>query len=72
MGGKVVMQYTLENPDKVARLVVADMAPKTYKVDYDLIFTALNAVDVDKLNSRSEAEKIVSPYINDFIMRQFF
>ena len=71
MGGKVAMQYTLENPQRVNKLVVADMAPKNYKVEYDLIFAALNAVDLGKLASRSEAEKIVAGYIDDFVMRQF-
>ncbi len=71
MGGKVVMKYALQNPNGVKKLVVADMAPKNYKVDYDLIFSALNAVDLNTIKSRSEAEKVVSGYIQEFGMRQF-
>lgn len=71
MGGKVVMQYTLQNPQNVKKLIVVDMAPKNYRVDYELIFTALNAVDLKTVTSRSEAERIVSGYIDDFGLRQF-
>ncbi len=71
MGGKVVMQYTLQNPKNVKKLIVADMVPKNYRVDYDLIFSALKAVDLKTITSRSEAERIVSGYIDDFGMRQF-
>ncbi|MEQ9425461.1 MAG: alpha/beta fold hydrolase [Cyclobacteriaceae bacterium] len=71
MGGKVVMQFALENPQKVNRLLVADMVPKSYRVDYETIFKALNAVDLNALASRSEAENIVSKYIEEFGVRQF-
>ena len=71
MGGKVVMHYALDYPEKVKQLIVADMAPKNYKVDYDLIFSALNAIDLQTLKSRSEAETIVKQYIEDFGVRQF-
>lgn len=71
MGGKVVMLYALNYPGKVTKLLVADMAPKNYQVNYDLIFSGLNAVDLVNLKSRSEAEKIVSEYIDDFETRQF-
>lgn len=30
LGGKVVMQYAITNPEKVEKLIVADMAPKAY------------------------------------------
>ena len=71
MGGKVVMKYVLENPDQINKLIVADMAPKSYPVDYNLIFSALNAIDIENLKSRGEAERILSSHIADFGMRQF-
>lgn len=71
MGGKVVMKYALENSSKVEKLVVADMAPKSYPVDYDLIFKGLNSIDIGNLNSRNEAEQSLSEYIDDFGMKQF-
>ena len=71
MGGKVVMRYALRQPENVKKLVVADMAPKNYPVDYNLIFQALNAVDIQNIQSRGEAEKAVAQYIEEFGMRQF-
>ncbi|MDA0193472.1 MAG: alpha/beta fold hydrolase [Bacteroidetes bacterium] len=71
MGGKVVMQYALHHPGRVNKLIVADMAPKAYKMDYNLIFEALRSIDIDGLGSRNEAEIVLAQRIENFAMRQF-
>ena len=63
MGGKVVMQYALHHPERVKRLIVADMAPKAYKMDYYLIFHALKSINLNGLVSRNEAENVLAERI---------
>lgn len=57
LGGKVVMQYAITNPEKVEKLIVADMAPKAYPPHHQGIFKALNSVDLNQVTSRQEVEE---------------
>ncbi|MFT4664508.1 MAG: esterase [Polaribacter sp.] len=59
MGGKTAMQFALDNPDMVNKLVVVDIAPKAYVGNHELIFEALFDVPLDTLKSRSEAAKVL-------------
>jgi pimeloyl-ACP methyl ester carboxylesterase len=56
MGGKVVMDIALEHPEKVAKLVVVDVAPVEYEDRHSTVFKALFAVDLRTLQSRQQAE----------------
>ncbi len=71
MGGKTVMQFALTYPQMVDKLVVVDIAPKTYVGGHQVIFEALLSVDLDKLANRKEAEAQLGNYIDDFGVRQF-
>jgi esterase len=71
MGGKVAMLFAVTYPEKVAKLVVADIAPKAYNPHHDDILAALNAVDFSTKPSRSAVETIMTPYVPDFGTRQF-
>jgi len=71
MGGKVAMLLATTYPELVAKLIVADIAPKYYAPHHQTILAALNAVDFSKKPSRAEVEEIVSGYIKDFGTRQF-
>jgi len=57
MGGKTVMKFALEYPDKVAKLIVADIAPVAYEDKHNEVFAALFATDVKNAASREEVEK---------------
>jgi esterase len=56
MGGKVAMGLALQHPDKVAKLIIADVAPVAYEDRHRLVFKALFAVDLRALESRRQAE----------------
>ena len=65
MGGKAVMQFAVDYPDKVDKLVVADIAPRTYAGGHETVFEALFAVDFTKINTRKEVEEILDKHIQD-------
>jgi len=71
MGGKTAMQFALNYPQLVNKLVVVDIAPKTYPGQRHEIFQALSEMDLDRLQSRKEADSLMSKRINDFGVRQF-
>lgn len=71
MGGKVVMKFALTYPDRVEKLIVADIAPREYNRGHDEVFKAIFKVDLSKIQSRKEAEDAMKPYLGDFGTRQF-
>ncbi len=71
MGGKIAMQLALSNPQLVDKLVVLDIAPVTYNPRHQDVFAGLNAVDLNKITSRNDADKHMAPHINEIGVRQF-
>jgi esterase len=71
MGGKVAMLFATQFPDKVEKLVIADIGPKYYKPHHDAILQGLNAVDFSKKPDRTQVDEILKNYIPDFGTRQF-
>jgi esterase len=71
MGGKTAMQTAIEFPDRVNKLIVADIAPKGYPPGHDEIFEALYSIDLAKVHYRSDAEDVLLQKIEDFGVRQF-
>ena len=71
MGGKTAMLYAVTYPEKVEKLIVVDIAPKSYPVHHDFILKGLQALDFEQVKSRKEAEEILKQYIPDFGVRQF-
>ena len=71
MGGKTAMQFALNYPDLVNRLVVVDIAPKGYEGGHQAIFEALFSLDLAKISNRKEADKLLSSKIGEFGVRQF-
>jgi pimeloyl-ACP methyl ester carboxylesterase len=71
MGGKVVMEFALQNPDLTNKIIVADIAPRKYKAGHDDVFEALHAVDLNKIETRKQAEEAMINYLPDFGVRQF-
>jgi esterase len=59
MGGKVAMQLALQQPDAVEKLVVIDIAPKTYRGGHEAIFEAIFALDLATLDDRKTAEQFL-------------
>ena len=71
MGGKTGMLFAVTYPERIEKLIVADIGPKFYPQHHQTILEGLNAIDFSKKPSRNEVEEILSHYITDFGTRQF-
>jgi len=71
LGGKVAMRLALDDPQQVARLVVADIAPVAYPAHHDEVFAALAAVAELAPSSRRAAETCMAQFIDEPGVRQF-
>ncbi|MBS3796847.1 alpha/beta fold hydrolase [Pseudoalteromonas sp. BDTF-M6] len=71
MGGKIAMQVALSKPECVDKLVVLDIAPVAYHSRHDAIFKALHKVANNAVQSRSEADALMSEHIDAQGVRQF-
>ena len=72
MGGKAAMALALMHPDLVTSLVVADIAPVPYDHGQMRYIDAMRAIDLDDLNSRSEAAERLAPLIDPPDLAGFF
>ena len=71
MGGKVVMEFALRNPDAFQKVVVVDIAPRQYPVHHTTILEGLSSIDLPNLKSRGEADKQLAEFIPELGVRQF-
>ena len=71
MGGKTAMLFAVNYPEKVRKLLVADIGPKYYSAHHEDILNGLNPIDFSKMTSRKEVEDKLSNYIPEFGIRQF-
>ena len=71
MGGKTAMQFALQFPERVEKLVVADMAPRAYAPAHDKIFAALLALDLPSFQTRQQIEDALAPEIPNLVLRRF-
>jgi esterase len=71
LGGKVAMQVAITAPERIKRLIVADIAPVRYGRGHDEIITALLAMDLRALRSREQADEILQKAVPELAIRQF-
>ena len=72
MGGKTAMLYAVEYPERVDRLVVIDIAPKTYQRPmFRSFLKQLLSIDLRGLQSRAEADQRLAEKIKEAPIRQF-
>jgi esterase len=71
MGGKTAMNLAIKNPALISKLIVVDIAPKSYPVHHDQILEGLTAIPLATLSSRNEADKILSEFVPEIDVRQF-
>ena len=71
MGGKVAMQFAASYPDMISKLIVADIGPKAYPLHHQDILKALSQLNFSKIQSRGDAEDVLSEYIKDQGTRLF-
>jgi len=65
MGGKTAMHFCLNHPEKVAKLIVADIAPSGYSDQHNSIFNALLSIDLSTITSREEVQEKLMPLIKE-------
>jgi len=79
MGGKVVLSFALFNPERVKRLIVVDISPRTYQEklgdkqinEHKQILTSIKSIDIEKLESREEADGLLAKNISNVRIRSF-
>ncbi len=71
MGGKTVMNFAVKYPERVAKLIVADIAPRFYPIHHQKILEGLNSIDLKTVKSRKEADDQLAKYIPELGIRQF-
>lgn len=71
MGGKTAMQFALESPERVEKLIIADIAPKAYPRHHDQILEGMAALDLATLTTRQAVEAALAPYVPNVAERQF-
>jgi len=71
MGGKIAMQLATQDPKLVKKLVIVDITPRYYPRHHDYILNGLAILDRNQLESRKEADKLLSEQIKDIGIRQF-
>lgn len=71
MGGKAAMDLALTAPLLVKALVVVDIAPVRYRHGHDEFINAMQAVPLENISSRRDADKILAQNIVDDMVRQF-
>lgn len=71
MGGKAAMVLALTKPEQVNRLLVADIAPVGYSHTQTPLIDAMKAVDLTKVDKRSDADRLLANDIPEGSVRAF-
>jgi len=72
LGGKVAMALACRHPERIARLIVVDIAPKAYPaLAQRAEVAAMNELRLGDLPSRAEAERRMEARVPDFALRRF-
>jgi len=71
MGGKVGITIADKYPGLIKKLVVADIAPKSYPIRHRMIIDGLLSINLDLIDSRQEADIQLENYVPEPGIRQF-
>ncbi|MEM8631625.1 MAG: alpha/beta fold hydrolase [Pseudomonadota bacterium] len=71
MGGKAAMVLALTAPERVRKLLVADIAPVGYGHTQSQLIAAMRAVDLTRVNKRSDADAQLASKVEDPAVRAF-
>nr|WP_319400056.1 alpha/beta fold hydrolase [uncultured Carboxylicivirga sp.] len=80
MGGKTVMRFALNHPDLIDKLIVLDIAPKSYASysnygeitnNHALIIDSLLKINYENAQSRTDIDKQLAQYLPSKTLRQF-
>jgi esterase len=70
LGGKVAMQFAIDYPDSVAKLIVVDVAPRAYEPAHRSMLNALLSLDLKSYKSFAEVEHALAVTIPNVETRQ--
>lgn len=71
MGGKAAMWLALSSPERINKLIVADISPLSYRHSFDNLIQALKQLPLEQLTNRKQADSLLSSSIPDLSFRQF-
>lgn len=71
MGGKAAMWLALTLPDRVASLVVADIAPVTYPARFEALLDSLLSLPLGEIRDRRDAHERLAPRIPQSPVRDY-
>ena len=71
MGGKTAMAFALNYPDRVQKLIIADIAPKYYAPHHQKILAGLSTMNLEEVSSRKAAAEHLKNFIPEAGTRQF-
>ncbi|NOX74241.1 MAG: alpha/beta fold hydrolase [Alphaproteobacteria bacterium] len=71
MGGKAAMLLALTRPEKVARLIVADIAPVGYGHTQTPLIEAMQDVDLTGITSRRDVDAMLADKVEEAAVRAF-
>ncbi|MBL7472406.1 alpha/beta fold hydrolase [Robertkochia sediminum] len=71
MGGKTAMTFACDHPERTAKLLVADIAPRYYAPHHQEIINGLKAIDLRAVRSRGDADRMLAEHLSIPGIRQF-
>ena len=72
LGGKVAMKCAFTHPNKIEKLIVADISPRRYNTDFvQNLLQTLYRLPLDNFQKREEIDDILSEIYTDRAMRLF-
>lgn len=73
MGGKVAMNFALEYPQEVEKLIIVDISPRAYpgRQVHQRMLEAMLAVNFDEVKTREEIDQLLQSAIESKRIRQF-
>jgi len=74
LGGKIAMQFALQSPEKVRKLIIVDIAPRSYPPLHRSILDTLITTNLAEIHDRRQAdsrlaERIPEPQVRQFLLK---
>jgi len=71
MGGKVAMTIAFSRPEIIGALIIVDIAPRKYYLNFTGILRAMKTLDVSTLHTYAQADEALTAGIPDNLLRYF-